>query len=138
MLLPAVIDRLRAACPSLKLVDAIDEVATDAPPAQAPAAFVLSVRDRADPNRIASGSHRQRLEETFGVLLVVRNPGGKGQATLELEALKDEVRTALMGWLPGDAWTAAGYRDGSLVDALPGGVLWWLQTYGTTRHLVTR
>ena len=138
MLLSAVLDRLQSQVPALQTVGTLSEVDPDTLPAQYPAAFVLSIRDSAAPNRIAAGSHRQELTEVFGVLMVVSQPTPADQAVLELEGLKDEVRQALIGWLPADGWTACNYASGALVDARPGGIIWWLQQFSTSRQIIKR
>ena len=136
MLLPAAIARLKSDVPSLRLVGTLAEVDTDAVPSQVPAAYVLPIRDAAAPNRIAAGSHRQDLTEVFGVLLCVSKPAGRDKAALDLESLKDEVRQALIGWFPGDGWTGCDYVGGVLVDAKPGGIVWWLQQFSTSRQII--
>jgi|GEM_PF-4320693 len=138
MLLPAILDRLKAQVPALKLVGTLSEVDTDTLPAQHPAAFVLPVSDRATACRIAAGAHRQDLTEMFGVLIVVSKPAPAGRAVLDLEELKDLVRQALIGWRPADGWTACDYVSGALVDAKSGGIIWWLQQFSTSRQVIKR
>lgn len=143
MLLTAVIDHLKSHVPALKLVGTLSEIDTETVPAQVPAAFVLPIRDAATPARIAAGAHRQELTEICGVLLCVSRPSGPARAVLDLEDLKELVRQALIGWQPsgssgGDGTTACDYVSGALVDAKPGGIVWWLLQFSTARQIIKR
>lgn len=101
-MIAAIIARLRDVA-ELKRVDGLGQwSALDAPPAQVPCAYVLPATTDASPNGVAAGGFRQALTKTAQVLTVVRNlrDSGGGAASLDLVAVRDAARAALLGWVP--------------------------------------
>lgn len=99
-----VVQRLRAACPLLRLVGGAADLAAVAQPGgvrASPSAFVLL--SGAAPHEVKEGSGplRQDLTVTFSVLLGVTLAGAQGAAGLKaIEAPAKQVRGALFGWAP--------------------------------------
>lgn len=103
---------------------------------QSPAAFVLPLRDVAQPNRYSAGAHAQQVASEFGVLIGVRNLAASnyGRAIDELKEAREAAFGALVGWQPDGADDAIEFRRGSL-RGLSNGVLWWLDEFGTSWDL---
>lgn len=136
--LATVVTRLRDTCPSFRLVAGAAEVAAarNGVPA-APAAYVIPLGESSADNQVA-GSHAvmQRVEHVFGVLIATRNAtDGRGQAGVDdLDALKAEVRSALLGWQSDDALDPILFGGGQLVGFFDGFV-WWQEEFATAYYL---
>lgn len=91
-------------------------------------AFVFYSADRAADNAL-DNAVRQLRRTTVGVALAVSNQRRRGAAAVtELEAARDQVFTALLGWQPADAVTPVVFRSGRLVGfGKP--TLWWLDEF---------
>lgn len=83
------------------------------------------------------GRTSQKVEETFSVWLAVSSGASAtgDAAQMALKSLVDRMRTALVGWQPGDAYTPI-----ELVSAGPlrwedGQMLFWPETYRTEYYL---
>lgn len=128
-------DRLRVSAGSaLRLVEQVAEWSRlDAPPPDAslPAAYVLPLGSQPGPNAVATGV-RQRVQETFGVVLVLRNlrDARGGAATADITQLRDLVRVSLVGWQPGPEWEPVLLGSGRLLAA-NAGLVTWQDTYTT-------
>jgi hypothetical protein len=132
------IAHLKDQVPALRLVEgAAKYAALKAPPpvASQPAAYVMVLREAAGPNRVL-GTVRQRLAVTYGVVLITTNVAdAKGaQASAEIDALKQLVRAALIGWQPTRDWEPTTLASGALLD-LTGGTIAWMETYTTAVQL---
>ncbi|WP_322994051.1 hypothetical protein [Castellaniella sp.] len=101
----------------------------DDDPAAQPAAIVVPVADyaTADPETIQS---RQRVDRSVAVIILAPSGFPSGQGALAaggLEVLRDQVRTALIGWGDGAGGVVDVpllYAGGSPVDAAPGLIAW--------------
>jgi hypothetical protein len=137
MILRQVMQRLtHQASPPLRLVAGLAEFAVlQAPPGDGamPAAFVVPIGTEAGRNGLAAGGFRQRLEESFAVILLHRNkrdPRGE-QAALDLaDHLIPAVRAALIAWQPMPEWEPVELRRSALLD-MDDGVVAWREDYAT-------
>ncbi len=94
---------------------------TGAKPAQMPCAFVLPTG--LDPGQASTtGIYRQRVDATFGVVMVVDAPDDKaGQQTITpLETLSLDVIYTLAGFQPDDAADLMMFKRGRLIDLRQG------------------
>lgn len=126
--------RLAAAQSGVRLVGgAADLGAAEATAPVTPSVFVMPLSDRAsEPEMI--GLHLQRVEQTFSTILVIANrrDARGGAAVDELEALRAQVRTALLGWVPvpaeGEGVAYAGGRLLKFADQR----IWWGDEWSVT------
>lgn len=123
----AFITRLKATVPALHervegVADLAGLVGRKQLPPQTPAAWVLWLGEDAGPGTDMTGGTRQTVTEVIGVLLMHRVAGdSKGtQAQAELEALRVDVRSALVGWEPDPAADPIEYRRGRLIEVPQG------------------
>lgn len=100
----------------------------------APAAFVCPESESAEPNRLATGAHDQRVTARWMVVIVVQIGIGAHTADDELEALAGAVKGALAGWTHPDASGPTGYLGGRLIRA-PKGYLAWRCDFSTPARL---
>ena len=101
----AVLDRLKAQCASVRLFGRIaDLAALDAStgaPKSVPAVFVFVNEEAAAENERINGL-LQRNELDVALLIIARNltDAAGGAAAADIDALRDQVRGALLGWSP--------------------------------------
>ena len=90
-----------------------------------PCAYLFTPAERADANALLNYIS-QRMEDTFGVLLIVRNVSdSRGDAAYaELDALRPLLRTALLGWTYADGVRPIECVGGELLYAKDGLVIW--------------
>lgn len=104
----------------------------DKAPLAAPAVyvFVKSEASEGNPNFMAV---RQLTQIDIGLMLITRNiADAKGGAAAEdIEALKDAVRAALVGYEPEGCHTPIENIGGELVNA-SSGTVWWEHTIGVS------
>jgi hypothetical protein len=141
MTLDQIVVRLQAeASPPLRMVGKAGDIPVAQDQArgavQSPSAYVVPIGDTAEPNRLATGAHDQRITDTFGVLLVVRDlSDAKGGAAAQtFSAIKSAVRDALVAWTPSPADTPVELVDGKTIEMI-NGELWWLERYRSQFHL---
>lgn len=99
-------------------------------------AIVMPWRERAGPQELATGGHRQRVEFQFAVGIVVRAQGhhmGADRARRHGE-LKSAVEAALAGWQPPSALEACELIGGES-SPISKGVSIYVQTWATARFL---
>lgn len=129
--LALVIERLKSEVRGLRLVAGAADLAAlrEAPPLALPAAYVVPLAERAEPDALL-GVVEQRLQLTFGVLLAVRSlRDARGEAAQnELRGLRDAVLAALMGWTARPDADPCEYAGGRLLQ-LNDTVLWWGDDY---------
>lgn len=128
-----VVERLKkAGCKSVKGV--LEWAGQDQAPRSVPAFFVLPQGDAAQPNRM-SGVIDQKVDETFGVVIVV---GGQTRAGDEVdESLKveaDRVVEYLVGWTHPEASRPTEYGGGRLLST-DGYQVAWLLSFKTASHI---
>lgn len=116
---------------ALKLIGGAAEfqTAADGNPKAVPAAYVLPM-DETPGDRPFSGDDIQQIDIAVAVVLVLKNvaePKG-GAAVDDLQALRDEVKIALLGWVPITGYASLS-RGRSNLLAFRDGYLWWQDTY---------
>jgi hypothetical protein len=122
--------RLEAnARPPLRQVEGAGEYAAlTAPPplARQPAAFVIPLTETGGPNNLAAGPVRQRIAQTFGVVLLLGNlRDARGQsAAAALVGVQQAVRAALIGFQPTADHDPIEFRRGQLIDIAEGALAW--------------
>ena len=100
------------------------------------ACFVVPYRERARPNAIAAGGHRQQIDVQIIVAFVVvqaSDPRGAARAAA-FDAFKAAIEGALAGWAPGDEFGGLSLVGGEATP-LGNGVTVYAQTWETTRLL---
>jgi hypothetical protein len=129
--------RLRAHCPSLKLVAGsaqFDQAASGMPTAW-PAAFVYPLAAKPAPN-IMLGEVQQTVSESFGVALVVQNvEDARGDAAIDrLRQLREEVIAALLGTQPTGGCGVITYAAGRYLTSF-NGFFWWQDDFACDSYL---
>lgn len=125
-MIAAIIARLKT-LPDLRLVEGLAEWSVlEAPPLLTPAAYVLPGTTDPQPNGLAAGGFRQQLREAAQVVLLTRNlrDATGAAAAQDLVAVRDAVRTSLMGWVPAPGWEAIELVSGSLMGMEADAVVW--------------
>ena len=133
-------ERLKAEAPSLKSVQGAVEFAAikaNPPKNRQPAAYVLPLRERPGPNRVAVNAVRQRNAVQFAVVLALGNLKDRrgGTASKAIKAVRDEVRAALVGWQPTADMEMVEYAGGGAVD-FRDGVVWWQDDFTTSEQIM--
>jgi hypothetical protein len=131
MNLAPVVAQLKADLTSFRQVGAVADMAT-AEAAKAiifPAAFVVPMDERAGAVASISGAPQQ-IDVRFMVVVVIANRrDATGAAALnDLQARRDEVLTALRGWVPDGAINAPVWQAGRVLR-LAEPQLWWGDTF---------
>ncbi len=127
-------DRLRDQVTELRHVaGAAEFAALDKGPPRSlqPAAYVIALTDaaQASPTAIKVTQH---VTERFGVVLALgnfRDPHG-ATATKQLEAVREKVRDALLGWQPAADRDEIEYAGGRIIG-IRDGVVWWQSDFAT-------
>lgn len=90
-----------------------------------PAAYVIPMDDSPEPS-ISQNSVRQRLQETFGVIVALNNKADeRGQASAKsVHAVRAELWAALLGWQPESRYDGVAYEGGNLLS-VDRARLWW-------------
>ena len=118
MLISPVIQAIRERCPMLegRVVGAIDwEAARMSTSMRLPHAFVLPTGDKTERNDVQSG-YRQSVDDTFDVVVLVRNEDERGQAAGDvIHFLRAELCRALAGWAP-PGMEPIQYGGGDLIE----------------------
>ena len=93
--------------------------------------WVLPLDERAEANQTGGGVY-QKIASRLGIVFRVRDVSDpRGEASLRiLEGVRDEVRGALGGWVPGTEYAPLELRAGSLLEISEGAV-WWQDIYET-------
>jgi hypothetical protein len=128
-----VIARLASEVPALRKVAGSADFAGAAPDLkQTPAAYVIELSNRAEPNSLATIAVSQQNTVLFGVILAVQNlRDATGQkAGTDMRLLREAVMTALIGWEPDPDYDVLEYSAGRLLQ-LDNLVLWWQDDYFT-------
>jgi hypothetical protein len=111
--------------------------AADRNPTATPAAFVLRLSESAGAS-LTYSRIQQRVAVTAGIVIVVRNVSDAtgSAAGADLEALRQIVRTSLLGWSP------PGHDplefDASALLAFKDGHLWWQEAYRSHYDITSR
>lgn len=138
MKLEPVTARILAAAPSFKLAELaanLAETVQNLPHQNA--AYVMPIADRTDGRgNVSAGATIQEIRETFGVLIVSRSAAGRrgGQAAEGLDALKDELNQALVGWRHPEGRGPTIYLSG-VAQGFHGTAALWLSNYQVKTQL---
>lgn len=130
--LPAWADRLRDQVP-FKAVGFAGDLAQALEigrPPRMPAAFLYETAYTPEP-AVGDNFLRQAVDVEFAILMAIDQRNRRDTDTTELNALRQAVFTAWLGWTPdADALDVAVYEGGGL-EALDDGVLWWRDSFST-------
>jgi hypothetical protein len=138
-MLPAtLIARLKLSCPLLKMVGGSADfgVAETALRNKLPAAFVIPLAEQASPNSSSTVLVSQRVNQQFGVVLAVSNlRDATGEKALaDIYAVRQQVMTSLLGWVPAGEQTGMEFSGGQLQD-MSDQVLWWQDIFNIDIYL---
>lgn len=103
------------------------------PPRVSPALFLVPEREAAQPNRLGSGGHDQKISETFSVVLVVRTERKLSAVSEVLQEHVEKVEQLLIGWKHPDASGLCDYVGGRLLSAEAHRVA-WAMSFSVSRH----
>lgn len=131
-MIAAVLARLRAECGAvIKVIGGAADFqqATAAAPTDTPAAYVLQLPEAPRPGQFV-GDGIQRVDASVAVVVVCRNVSdAKGAAaSADIGALRDAVKSALMGWQPGTGIAPLERGRGEPM-AFGNGLMWWQDAY---------
>lgn len=127
-----VISRLQSECPLLTRVESAksllalgdDEIANDLP-----VAFVYSGKETSSTNEMINIT-RQRGARIISVMIAAGNIDAGSEP---LEDVRDQIKSALIGWVPATNFEPIEYVEGELVD-LSARVVWWRDNYVTFNY----
>jgi hypothetical protein len=131
-----IVTRLIDQCPAFsgRVLSAL----SGAIPTAFPAAYVMPMAERAEPNIMLANAHYQQVSIRFGVEIMVKHAGqanSGGPAHSDLEDLRDAVIAALIGWVPEVGARAIEYSSGQLVQFEAGLAVWREEfTVSAARH----
>lgn len=133
-----VIARLTDQAPSFKQVAgaAAFQAAAESNPLATPAAYVLPLGERPEPNGLDNEQGvEQRVNVSIGIVIVLSNVADAQGAAAgsDLAALRGEVKAALLGWAPASADEVMERGPSSLL-AFRDQHLWWQDTYTTAYY----
>lgn len=113
----------------------LDAVLASARPAT-PAAYLMPLAEAGGENTLSSDL--QELEVTLAVILAVSNrrDATGAAAGADLEALRAQVRQALLGWTPDAATCTPLWFSQGRVLSFSDGVLWWGDEFRFSTYLV--
>lgn len=114
-------------------IDALTDLAGQVEDATA---IIMPWKERASPNSLATGGHRQMVEVQFAVGIVVRHYDAAMGAdrALKFDALKTDVEAALAGWEPPSGIEGCELIGGES-SPIDKGVSIYVQTWATARFL---
>ncbi len=137
-MIETIVQRLQANAPSLHSVEIAEDIEAIAEGTKSPhgSCFVVPYREKAQPNRLTTGGHRQLIGVQIVVAFLIRNHNdAKGAARAKaFDTFKSEIEQALAGWSPttgGDPFSLVGGESTSMGN----GVSIYAQTWETTRFL---
>jgi len=138
--LSEVMTRLRAQVPSAKSIGTAADLnaALDIPSNAQPAVYVLA-DERGSPAKYSGSVTIQNVEVSLKIVRLVRSASGEkhGRGAREKsDALSGELRTALIGWTPGDAFEAISF-SASRDDGYRGGWLAGQEQFRTSYRIHT-
>jgi len=114
--LAGVIARLRAKVPLAKSIGTAADLHTalETPPNAQPALYVLA-EERGSPAKYSGQATIQNVDVILKIVRLVRSASGQkhGRGARELaDQIAGEIRAALIGWTPGDAFEAITFQSG--------------------------
>ena len=121
-----IITRLKAQCPTLKIVDeamSMDDAAMRA--LSLPAAFVYLAGEQAETN-MARATYAHKLIQSWCVVVAVSGiRSAKSSLTADLNSVRAEIRSALCGWSPAGKNASKMKFVGGEFVAREKSVAWW-------------
>lgn len=132
-----VLDRLKAQVSGMREIDGASSLdAAMRGLVAAPALYLIPLADRGH-ELPHTGTVDQLIGVLFGVLIVLdtaRSAQGL-DVILELEAVRAQVRAALVGWVPdADTGEPVTFAGGELVQFQGDGHLWWSDEFSLTTY----
>jgi hypothetical protein len=122
MLLAPIVSRLQSSCPSLRQV--INALSA-AVPTSYPSAYVLPLAERMVEDTLSLSL--RVYEARFGIEIMARNVAQAatgGDAGIDLEAVREEILAALVGYAPGNGYTSVVHVSGRLLSFEAGLAVW--------------
>lgn len=100
-------------------------------------AYIARVERKPQENQLLGGHVAQDVREVYAVYLCAQSAADQtgGDAGDEIEAMAEELSTALLGWRPVADGDTLAYLGGKLVDAEGGGYGLWAEFYGLTKQI---
>ncbi|MDN5786394.1 hypothetical protein [Pseudorhodobacter sp.] len=133
-------DRLSAVLPQppfsgVEIAEDIDALASRAGLVESGTVILMPWKERAGPQMLATGGHRQKVETQFAVGIVIRHYDQLmgGERAVQFDSFKTSVEAALAGWEPADASPCE--LIGGESSPISTGVSIYVQTWTTTRFL---
>jgi hypothetical protein len=122
-----IITQLKTNCPSISTVDgAIKLMSAMESPPQGISAYVIPTGEQAQANSTINVI-TQHIDAGFGVLIMMvfdmDDPTG-AQAYTDIQAVREEVMSALLGFVPFDGADPIEHASGSLANLMPGIIMW--------------
>jgi len=138
--LAGVIDRLRKHVLQAKSIGTAADLHTalDVPPNTSPALYVLA-EERGSPAKYSGQATIQNVDVVLKIVRLVRSASGEkhGRGAREkADALAGQIRAALIGWTPGDAFEAITFQAGR-DDRYRGGWLAGQEIFRTSYRIHT-
>jgi len=138
--LAEVLERLRTHVPQAKSIGTAADLHTalDVPPNTQPALYVLA-EERGSPVKYSGQATVQNVDVVLKVVRLVRSASGEKHgrgARKKSDALTGEIRMALIGWTPGDAFEALTFQAGR-DDSYRGGWLAGQEIFRTSYRIHT-
>lgn len=126
----SLIDRIKSQCTGLKIVgEALGLDEAESRTLATPSVFVLPMDESAGPN-VFMGAHIQEITATWGVVVAVN--GIRSASTslhAELNAVREQVLSALTGWTPDDATISPLIFTGGQLLARENNIIWWQDSF---------
>ena len=138
MQLETIIAALKARCPTFanRVAGAAQfKMVPESSSLAVPCAFVIPMDD--DPSESqAQNSVRQTLKEVFSVVVSLSNTADeKGQSSANnINSIRTELWSALLGWQPGEDYDGISYEGGSLIS-LDRARMWYQFEFGATMEI---
>lgn len=140
-MLAAILTRLKTSLPAetwagAEIAEDIDALAARAGQVESGTAILMPWRERAGPQELATGGHRQRVEVQFAVGIVLRDySGAMGDVrALRFDTYKADIEAALAGWTPTGATDPCELVGGES-SPISTGVSIYVTTWATARFL---
>lgn len=120
---------------SFKMIGGATEAGQTRAPTTLPAIFVIPASEMAGPNELINAVS-QKVDETFVCIIYAKNArqNKKADVTDEMQALKKELRTALVGWQPADTEDIVEFISGE-TEGFDDHIYIWSDLYKTASRL---
>jgi len=137
MELTPILARLQAETTGFRHIGALAELADiDSLQPVPPSCYLLPMSETAEDNGLIGG-FEQRLSVGFSVLLTMRAQRGAAESLASLEALRAQLKAALLNWAPEpDVGEPVNFTGGKLLNFV-GGMLWWADEFRVITYLRT-